>query len=296
MGRPAQLPPLNPLRAFEAAARNRSFTRAAAELGVTQGAVSRHVRSLEDRLGFALFERAAGGLELSPSSRAYAAAVSDAFDRIARATEGLLATQAHAVLVVRGYTTFLARWLIPRLPSFQLLHPDIDVRLVSASTAVDFDRDAVDVAIRYGNGRWRHCRADLLFQDELTPVCHPDYLARCGASGPADLLRRATLLHHNLRPGDWPDWLASGGLAAPDPGRARHFEDLGIIYESARAQLGLAMGQRAYLGRELGAGTLIEPFPTVLRRSLGYYLVCREERAALPKIRLFREWLTEAGG
>jgi LysR family transcriptional regulator, glycine cleavage system transcriptional activator len=253
--------------------------------------VSRHVRALEERLGFALFERTATGLELMPGSRAFAASVSEAFARILAATQSLVETHAHAVLVVRGYTTFLTRWLIPRLPGFQELHPDIDVRLVSGSTPVDFDRDAVDVAVRYGRGRWRGCRADLLFRDELVPVCHPDYLRAHGATA-AEPLGNATLLHHSLRPADWADWLEASGMAAPAGGRARYFEDLGIIYESARASLGIAMGQREYVEADLRSGALVAPFATSLGRPLGYYLLSREERAELPKIRAFRDWLT----
>lgn len=290
---PRGLPPLNPLRAFEAAARHRSFTLAAKELGVTQGAVSRHVRALEDRLGFALFDRTAGGLELLPGSRPFAATVSEAFGRILAATESLIATHAHAVLVVRGYTTFLTRWLIPRLPGFQDLHPDVDVRLVSGSTPIDFDREPVDVAVRYGRGRWRGCRADLLFVDELLPVCRPGYLDACGATA-ADPFGAATLLHHNLRPSDWADWFEASGQPAPARGRARYFEDLGIIYESARAKLGIAMGQRVYVEDDLKAGDLVAPFATLLRRPLGYYLVSRDDRAELPKVRAFRDWLASA--
>lgn len=290
---PRGLPPLNPLRAFEAAARHRSFTLAAKELGVTQGAVSRHVRALEDRLGFALFARTAGGLDLLPGSRPFAATVSEAFGRITAAAESLIATHAHAVLVVRGYTTFLTRWLIPRLPGFQDLHSDIDVRLVSGSTPIDFDREPVDVAVRYGRGRWRGCRADLLFLDELLPVCRPGYLASCGATA-AEPFGAATLLHHNLRPSDWADWFEASGQPAPSRGRARYFEDLGIIYESARARLGIAMGQRAYVEGALSAGELVAPFATSLRRPLGYYLVSRDDRADLPKVRAFRDWLASA--
>ena len=280
---------LNPLRAFEAAARHNSFTRAAHELGVTQGAISRHIRALEDRLGFALFVRTPQGLEIENAARVFARELGEAFTRISRATDNLIATQTHSVITVRGYTTFFTRWLIPRLPAFQLAHPDIEVRLVAAADPVDFDRDAVDVAIRYGGGRWPHWRSDLLFRDRLTPVCNPAYLA-ARPGDPQALLDAATLLHHTLRPSDWPDWLEAAGL---DGERAEtlHFQDLGIIYECARAGLGLALGQEEHLAQEIRAGTLVRPFGTVLARSRGYYLVCPQERADAPKISLFRTWL-----
>jgi LysR family glycine cleavage system transcriptional activator len=287
---PHRLPPLNPLRAFEAAARHLSFTRAAEELGVTQGAVSRHIRALEERLGFPLFVRTAQGLHLEQGARVYAQVLDDAFTRIARATDNLVATQTHSVLTIRGYTTLFIRWLIPRLPEFQRTYPDIEVRLVAATDPVDFDRDAVDVGIRYGAGHWRGWRSDLLFMDELSPVCSPGYVAQRDASSPASLIAESTLLHHNLRTSDWTDWLALANCA-----QIRHenlyFEDLSIVYECARANLGIAIGQRSYIDDDLASGRLVQPFDAVLRRDLGYYLVCPAERSDAPKIALFREWL-----
>ena len=170
------------------------------------------------------------------------------------------------------------------------IHPDIEVRLVAATNPVDFDRDAVDIGIRYGGGHWRGWRSDPLFMDELSPVCSPGYLAQRDATSPAALIPQSTLLHHNLRSGDWADWLALADCA-----RARHdnlyFEDLSIVYECARASLGIAIGQRSYIEDDLASGRLVQPFNTVLHRDLGYYLVCPTERADAPKIALFREWL-----
>lgn len=287
---PRRMPPLNPLRAFEAAARHLSFTRAADELGVTQGAVSRHIRALEDRLGFPLFERTAQGLRLEQGGRVYAQVLRDSFTRIARATDNLVATQNHSVLTIRGYTTFFIRWLIPRLPEFQIAHPDMEVRLVAATDPVDFDRDAVDIGIRYGNGHWRGWRSDLLFMDDLFPVCGAGYLSSRDVGSPVALLTGSTLLHHNLRSSDWSDWFAAAGID-----QTRHnnlyFEDLSIIYECARANLGIAIGQRAYIEDDLAAGRLVRPFDVALKRNLGYYLVCPAERADAPKIKLFRDWL-----
>lgn len=289
-GFPRRMPPLNPLRAFEAAARHLSFTRAADELGVTQGAVSRHIRTLEDRLGFPLFARTTQGLRLEQGGRVYAQVLHDAFTRIARATDNLIATQTHSVLTIRGYTTFFLRWLIPRLPEFQLAHSDMEVRLVAATDPVDFDRDAVDIGIRYGNGRWRGWRSDLLFMDDLFPVCGAGYLASRDTTSAAATLTGSTLLHHNRRSGDWADWLAAAGIAHTQHDNL-YFEDLSIIYECARANLGMAIGQRAYIEDDLASGRLVRPFDMTLHRNLGYYLVCPAERADAPKIKLFREWL-----
>jgi LysR family glycine cleavage system transcriptional activator len=158
----------------------------------------------------------------------------DALTRIARATDNLIATQTHSVLTIRGYTTFFIRWLIPRLPAFQRIHANIEVRLVAATDPVDFDRDAVDIGIRYGRGHWRGWRGDLLFMDELSPVCDPGYLAQRDASSPATLITASTLLHHNRRPSDWTEWLAAAGIAQVLHANV-YFEDLSIVYECARA-------------------------------------------------------------
>jgi LysR family glycine cleavage system transcriptional activator len=231
---PRRLLPLNPLRAFEAAARHLSFTQAAEELGVTQGAVSRHIRALEDRLGFPLFVRTAQGLRLDQGGRVYAQVLHDAFTRIARATDNLIATQTHLVLTIRGYTIFFIRWLIPRLPAFQRIHANIEVRLVAATDPVDFDRDAVDIGSRYGRDHWRGWRSDLLFMDELSPVCDPGYLAQRDASSPATLITASTLLHHNRRPSDWTEWLAAAGIAQVLHANL-YFEDLSIVYTNVPA-------------------------------------------------------------
>lgn len=287
---PRRLLPLNPLRAFEAAARHMSFTRAADELGVTQGAISRQIRTLEDRIGFPMFVRTAQGLRLEHNARVFAQVLQDSFTRIARATDNLIATQTHSVLTIRGYTTFFIRWLIPRLPEFQRDHPDIEIRLVAATDPVDFDRDPVDIGVRYGRGQWHGWRSDLLFMDELFPVCGPGYFVHRSTRSVAASISGSTLLHHNLRPGDWAEW-----LSAADVARTKHdnlyFEDLSIVYECARANLGLAIGQRSYVENDLAEGRLIQPFNTILRRELGYYLVCPAERAEAPKIKLFRDWL-----
>jgi LysR family glycine cleavage system transcriptional activator len=191
-------------------------------LGVTQGAVSRHIRALEERPGFPLFVRTARGLHLEQGGRVYAQVLQDAFTRIARATDNLIATQTHSVLTIRGYTTFFIRWLIPRLPDFQRTHTDIEVRLVAASTPVDFARDAVDIGFRYGAGHWR---SDLLFRDELFPVCGPGYLAQRDATSPGTLIAESTLLHHNLRSADWLA-LADCAQAEAETMTPQQFEDL----------------------------------------------------------------------
>jgi DNA-binding transcriptional LysR family regulator len=289
------MPPLNPLYAFEAAARHLSFTKAAAEMNVTQGAISRQVKALEDHLGFELFNRTPAGILLTPGGYTYAAALTDAFDRVARATDELVTMRSHTVVTIRGYTTFLVRWLIPLLPDFHVQHPNIEVRLVSASDPVDFDRDNADLGIRYGSGRWRTLDSDLLLTDELFPVCSPTLAESTRLRRPTDLAR-CTLLHLNLRRADWPDWLAEAGCATLKSVNDVFLEDLGVVYQCAVAGLGVAMGQAAYVADDVAAGRLVAPFDVTLRRTRGYYLVCPRERANITKIATFRGWLRNMVG
>jgi LysR family glycine cleavage system transcriptional activator len=287
-----RLPPLNPLRAFEAAARHMSFTKAADEMNVTQGAVSRQVKALEDYLGFALFERTPKGLALSRNGRVYVGTLTESFERIARATDELVTTRTHTILTIRGYTTFLVRWLIPLLPEFQVRHPNIEVRLVSASEPVDFERDNVDVGIRYGYGRWSGLKSDLLFLDALVPVCSPALMQAAQLRTPADLAR-STLLHLNLRRDDWPDWLAGAGHDPLQAANNLFLEDLSVVHQCAMAGMGVAIAQQAYIRSDLAGGKLVAPFDFVLARPKGYFLVCPRDRADTTKILTFWNWLLE---
>ena len=291
-----RLPPLNQLRAFEAAARHNSFTKAAAEMHLTQGAISRQVKALEDYLGFELFIRTATGVDMTPEARRYGSRLTKALDGIATATAELTATRSHSVITIRGFTTFFVRWLVPRLPEFERLHPDIEVRLIGSSDRVDFQRDPIDLGVLYGNGGWPGLAADLLFVDELVPVCSAQLATGLPPlTTPADLARH-TLLHHSQRPRDWPDWLQLAEFPDVQGASARTFKDLSIAYECMSAGMGLVMGQRAYLQEQLASGMLVAPFETVLRRGAGYYMACRQDSADQEKIVVFRAWLRSACG
>jgi LysR family glycine cleavage system transcriptional activator len=286
-----QLPPLNPLRVFESAARHQSFSAAAQELHITQGAVSHQIKALEEWLGFELFERAGRRLRLTRGGASYAAALSGAFAQISRATREVVSTGAKQVLTVRGHTTLFVRWLIPLLPAFQAAHPDINVRLTSSVEGVDFKRENADMGIIYGDGPWDGLRDDLLFSDALTPVMAPELAARLPSPCTTEAVLALPLLHSNRRPQHWPDWIrlagATRGLAVGD----MYYEDLSIIYQCATEGLGVALGQLRYLEKDLAQGRLVAPHPLVLRRTRGYHLVCPEGRADEPKIACFREWL-----
>jgi LysR family glycine cleavage system transcriptional activator len=288
-----QLPPLNPLRVFESVARHLSFTDAARELHITQGAVSHQVKALETWLGFELFERGSRRLRLTRGGATYAASLSGAFGQIARATQELVSSGAKHVLTVRGHTTLFVRWLIPQLPAFQAAFPDINVKLSASVEGVDFTRDNADMGIVYGDGPWDGLRSDLLFSDELTPVMAQELAARLPSPCTTEALLELPLLHSNRRPQHWPDWIqlagARRGLAVGD----MYYEDLSIIYQCATEGLGVALGQLRYLEKDLAQGRLVAPHPLVLRRSRGYHLVCPEGRAEEGKIACFREWLVQ---
>jgi LysR family glycine cleavage system transcriptional activator len=285
-----RLPPLSALRAFDCVARHMSFTSAAKELHVTQGAVSHQIRTLERWLGFELFQREGRALRLRRGARSYADAVASALQQIAQETEALRVARSHEILTVRGYTTFLVRWLIPRLPAFQAAHPDVEIKLAASSEPVDFRHDRADVAVLYGSGAWPDLRSDLLFRDELVPVCSPQ-LARMKGKVTAARLLQLPLLHLNARRRDWPDWIEMTGHAREPDRRDMHCEDLSIVYQCAIDGLGVAMGQRNYLSDEIAHGRLVVPLDRPLRREAGYYLVCPRESAADPKIERFRSWL-----
>lgn len=291
-----RLPPLNQLRAFEAAARHNNFTKAAGEMHLTPGAISRQVKALEDYLGFELFIRTSTGVDTTPEGRRYGGRLTKALDGIAAATAELTATRSRSVITIRGFTTFFVRWLVPRLPEFERLHPDIEVRLIGSSDRVDFQRDPIDLGVLYGNGGWPGLEADLLFVDELVPVCSAQL-----ATGypplmtPGDLAQH-TLLHHSQRPRDWPEWLQLAGYPDLQGAGTRTFEDLSIAYECMSAGMGVAIGQRAYLQEQLTSGLLVAPFETVLRRGTGYYMACRQDSADQEKIVAFRAWLRSVCG
>ena len=173
-----RIPPLNPLRVFEVVARTQNLTAAAQELHVTQSAVSRQISALETYLGIELCRRERHGVSITRAGLSYARQILPAFETIADATDRLTRASRQGALRVLTYTTFAAKWLIPRLEQFNQRHPHIDVRIHNGVPSVDFDRDSVDVAIQFGDGQWPRNQCDLLFHDQLEPVCSPQYLAR----------------------------------------------------------------------------------------------------------------------
>jgi LysR family glycine cleavage system transcriptional activator len=287
-----KLPPLNPLRTFEAAARHGSFTRAAEELLVSQSAVSRQIGVLEGYLGLQLFVRDSRGTRLTPAGEQYFAEIGPAFQLLATATDRLRRSTGGAPLKIKVYATFAAKWLMRRLPRFQALYPEIGVRISTAVTPVDFARDQVDAAIQLGRGNWPGGEAVFLFGDEIAPVCAPALLA--GRSPPLPLAELAhfRLLHSHYRHGDWPDWLRAVGAPAAAEGEPMVFPSSLLTYQAAVDGLGMAMGQPLLLQEELAAGALVRPFAQTLRRDLAYYLVVpKTAERDNPRLQAFRHWL-----
>jgi LysR family glycine cleavage system transcriptional activator len=289
------LPPLAAVRAFEAAARLGSFTKAAAELGMTQAAVSYQVKLLEDRLGAPLFLRLPKRVALSEAGKRLATPVSEAFQRLEAAFAAMRETN-EGVLSVTAIMSFANNWLVPRLGTFQLAHPDIAVRLDTSQHLVDFSREEVDVGIRGGRGSWPGLKAHLLMPTEFTPLCSPALLARAGKlDSPADLLRLPLL---DWRDEWWRQWFALAGIADPKP--APHptieLESQVLLGQAAMAGQGVAILTPAYFAADIAAGRLVQPFDLVGRSESSFWLVYPQERQSSPKIRAFRDWILKEVG
>jgi LysR family transcriptional regulator, glycine cleavage system transcriptional activator len=290
-----RLPPLSTLRSFEAAARLLSFSRAAEELHVTHGAVSRAIQNLEDHLGVKLFQRKTRAVTLTPSGAGYAIAVRDTLDRLAAATAAISRQSSQAVLNVSTVDSFVSKWLLPRLYRFREKHPDIDLRLSTTVKLADFINDGIDIAIRYGLGRWPGVTTELLMKEELTPVCSPELL-----KGPHPLKRPEDLKHHTLIhddfPIDWNMWLRSAGVEGIDARRGPRFESSVHAVQAAVQGEGVVLGRSALVADDLKAGRLVKPFTLSLSSDLAYYVVYPAASAQLPKIRAFRDWVFEETG
>jgi LysR family glycine cleavage system transcriptional activator len=288
--RPRQLPPLNALRAFEAAARALSFKRAAEELHVTQAAVSHQVRALEAQLGLELFVRKHRALELTQAGARYLPALSEAFDRLDGATLALRARPRTSRLVLSVVPSFAANWLVPRLGGFRARHPGIDLVVLSSSELVDFARDPVDVGIRFGPGRWPRVRADLLFGEEYLVVVSPKLARGKRALRKPEDLRRHALLHDESHDA-WRAWLASAGVTGVDPERGVVFSDSSQLVAAAAAGQGVALARKLLAAPYLRSRALIQPFEGSVPAEFAYYVACAESRADEPAIRAFREWV-----
>lgn len=282
------LPPLNAVRAFEAAARRGSFTAAAAELGVSHAAISRHVRGLEARLGVPLLLRDGRGLAPTEAGRAFAAVVADAFDRLSRGMVAISAEAGRGRLRLSVEPAFAGRWLVPRLGDFRQSHPGIDIELDPTLRLADFRGDQTDLAIRYGRGGWPGVAAEKLVQVMDYPVCAPALAVTLAT--PADL-RGQTLLHDESAQ-TWSLWLAEVGVEGIDATRGPRFHDVALALDAAMAGQGVAMGDDVLCARDIAAGRLVRLFDVSVPRSW-YWLAMPEDRRLSPAAGAFRAWLLD---
>ena len=284
---PVHRPPfLNGIRAFEAAARTGSFVAAGAEQHVSPAAVSRLVKLLEDRMGVALFERAANRLTLTEAGRAYRDGLTPILESLTRLTDGIADLAGRKAITVGVGPTFAVRWLIPRLAELRRRAPDVEVRITTGGAAAPFS-DHWTCGIRLGDGTWPGLVAHPLFAADLTPVCAP---ARAAKLRRPKHLRDATLLRVAHAPEDWPRWLAAAGtkhVKADGP----ILDFYGQAQQAALDGVGVAMGIRPYVDDDLAAGRLSAPFDLTIPKGSGWFLVHRPARSLEPGFRAFRDWI-----
>jgi LysR family transcriptional regulator, regulator of gene expression of beta-lactamase len=280
--------PLNALRAFEAAARHRSFTRAAEELCVTQAAISHQVKGLEDRLGASLFRRSNRGLQLTDEGVALAPTLFETFGTIDRLFDRFESGGAQEVLTVSAVGTFVLGALLERLPSFRAAYPWIDLRLLTNNNKVDLVAEGLDYAIRFGDGAWQGAEAELILRAPLSPLCTPAIANRLRE--PSDLLRAPLL--RSFRPQDWIHWFKGAGLEYV-PVRGPMFDSSLIMVLAAMRGEGVALAPYGLFRREIDGGQIVRPFAMEIDVD-GYWLTRLKSRASTPAMRAFRTWLVES--
>lgn len=276
--------PLNALRAFEASARHLSFTRAAAELYVTQAAVSHQVKALEQRLGVTLFRRLARGLVLTDEGQALLPVVGDSFDRMGRALQRFQAGAVREVLSLGVVGTFAVRWLLPRIAAFREANPLIELRLLTHNNKVDLAAEGLDLAIRFGDGAWHGVRAEQILTAPLSPVCTPRLAARL--ESPRDL--ESLPLLRSYRSQEWPAWFAAASVDAPHVS-GPVFDSLSLMVQAAVMGAGACLAPPTLFGRELHARELVQPFPIAVDVG-SYWLTSLASRPLTPAMEAFRAW------
>lgn len=285
-----RLPPLKALPAFEAAARHLSFTVAAEELHLTHSAISHQMKGLEGELGVPLFRRLNRRVELTEAGNVFLRAVRAALDVLETSAAQISAQAVQGPLVVSCLPTFMMRWLIPRLYDFNARHPDIGVRLSASFAPVDFARDGIDAAIRFGAAPWpEDVDAQAFLEEQIGPVCSPSLLKRKGLQRPTDL-RQHTLLHTESRPDAWPQWLKLVGARGIDVATGPRFEHYYFLLEAAIAGLGVAVAPRPLVAEDLKLGRLVAPFE-FKRSGRSYFILHPKERGQVAKIKTFRSWI-----
>ena len=287
-----RVPPLKSLRAFEAAGRHLSFTRAADELFVTQAAISHQIKSLEEFLGVPLFIRQNRKLLLTDEGQIYWPKIRDIFEKLIAATEQVKTQGFAGPLTVSVIPTFATSWLIPRLSNFNKTYPDIEVRLKASDDRVDFLREDVDIAIYYEIGDYPGLHSVTLLSEKLTPLCSPALL-----EGDNPLRTPEDLKHHNLlhdiNTNDWKRWLKKAGVMGINLNHGSIFSHSSMVQKAAVYGQGVAMGHVVLSQPEVAAGRLVRPFEMVMESSYSYDIVCPIESAERPRVKAFIDWLVD---
>jgi LysR family glycine cleavage system transcriptional activator len=294
------IPGLGSLRTFEAAGRLLSFTKAAAEIAVTPAAVSHQMRELEDQLGVRLFERNSRSMRLTPQGEILHAAVSDSVDRLRRALARIRHSDARPRLMLTASPSIASKWLVPRLEHFLRIAPEADIRIDVSSEPLDFARDEIDVAIRFGDGNYPGLSVEPLFEETVFPVCAPRLL-----EGPDPLRRPEDLLKHTLihvewnnQWATWPNWkmwLMAAGMRDVETSRGLHFSHTALAIQAAIDGQGVALGDSTLVADDLAAGRLVRPFEMTLKGPprFAYYVVTLPNAEPQSLVSRFRAWLVE---
>lgn len=288
---------LNSLKVVESAARHQNFTRAGEEQFITASAVSQRIKGIEDQLRFKIFHRGGNAVSLTPEGEAYVAQVREALGRIVAAGMEATGQSQDHILKISVLPTFAARWLFPRMPLFQQKHPEIEMRISTSYEARDFLTSGLDLEIRYGDGSFPGLAAELLFKEDLTPVCSAALYHRVlgdrplSAMRPEDL-RLFTLLNSDTCTQNWRSWLAfAGAECVLEISPKMYFDSCMMSYEAANAGMGFAVANRAYMIKDIRSGRLVAPFAVHHPNTAGWYLVHPRRTDVVRRMTVFRDWL-----
>lgn len=285
-----RIPPLNSLRAFESAARQLSFTKAADELFVTQAAVSHQIKSLENFLSIKLFHRKNRSLLLTEEGQSYFHDLRNIFVDIQDATQRLVAMGAKGAITIATPPSFASQWLVPRLHKFSAKHSDIDVRIKAVDADDGFLDDSVDIAVFYGKGNWPSYYCTKLLSEFLTPMCSPLLLQKGNPLSSLKDLSLHTLLHDNTRAA-WKNWLKNFDVKHVNVNQGPIFSHTMLVLQTACMGQGIALSDTVLAKPEIDSGRLICPFKERVESKLSYYIVCKESQAEQTKIKVFSEWM-----
>ncbi|MEA2774166.1 MAG: LysR family transcriptional regulator, glycine cleavage system transcriptional activator [Acetobacteraceae bacterium] len=290
-----RLPLLNLFRAFEAAARHRSFRNAADELCITPSAISQQIHRLELSLGVKLFRRLPRRIELTQQGAALANSVQEALVMLQTACDRITQRQDGNTICVDSAPGLGSSWLVSRLPDFRAQHPDVTIILQASNEDVDFARQDVDVAVRWGNGRWPGARATRLVRDSVSPVCSPEFRERYQLRGLQDLpaLRNVTQLHVTAQGNTWTDWLAAAGHGSITFHDVHYFSDATLMLQAAMHGQGICLSSYLLAEHDLLSNRLVRPFHVELDLTDGYYVLTNRRSQDREAVAWFREWVCE---